>query len=171
MTLAEGGLGALGEIRTPDPRIRSPMLYPAELRARAWGRLPDLAGQDQRPSCRVDQGAARNLAAAFGKKPLPHHQIGARTAILEHDIDRSEAGMPAAVLAAIGRGSLLSVGTQRSIIIGVAACPGPGPVIMQIGDRELVVDMAVMSRVRECRHRDERQDCSRSKQFDHGRSP
>src|SRR5882757_6818718 len=26
--------GALGEIRTPDPRIRSPMLYPAELRAR-----------------------------------------------------------------------------------------------------------------------------------------
>ena len=30
----EVGLGALGEIRTPDPRIRSPMLYPAELRAR-----------------------------------------------------------------------------------------------------------------------------------------
>ena len=27
--------GALGEIRTPDPRIRSPMLYPAELRALA----------------------------------------------------------------------------------------------------------------------------------------
>ena len=25
--------GAPGEIRTPDPRIRSPMLYPAELRA------------------------------------------------------------------------------------------------------------------------------------------
>jgi hypothetical protein len=33
--------GALGEIRTPDPRIRSPMLYPAELRARAFVRLPD----------------------------------------------------------------------------------------------------------------------------------
>src|SRR4051794_17698928 len=29
--------GALGEIRTPDPRIRSPMLYPAELRARFAG--------------------------------------------------------------------------------------------------------------------------------------
>src|SRR6202171_4423027 len=28
-----GVVGALGEIRTPDPRIRSPMLYPAELRA------------------------------------------------------------------------------------------------------------------------------------------
>src|SRR5215468_6447804 len=25
--------GALGEIRTPDPRNRNPMLYPAELRA------------------------------------------------------------------------------------------------------------------------------------------
>jgi hypothetical protein len=27
-------IGALGEIRTPDPQIRSLMLYPAELRAR-----------------------------------------------------------------------------------------------------------------------------------------
>src|SRR5437667_7157744 len=35
MKLGEGGLGALGEIRTPDPRNRNPMLYPAELRARA----------------------------------------------------------------------------------------------------------------------------------------
>jgi hypothetical protein len=31
---AQLNTGALGEIRTPDPRIRSPMLYPAELRAR-----------------------------------------------------------------------------------------------------------------------------------------
>ena len=29
-------IGALGEIRTPGPRNRNPMLYPAELRARAW---------------------------------------------------------------------------------------------------------------------------------------
>jgi hypothetical protein len=29
----EGGAGALGEIRTPDPQIRSLVLYPAELRA------------------------------------------------------------------------------------------------------------------------------------------
>src|SRR6202158_5034648 len=40
--------GALGEIRTPDPRIRSPMLYPAELRARAsfrWvSRTPNFLG-------------------------------------------------------------------------------------------------------------------------------
>lgn len=43
-------IGALGEIRTPDPRNRNPMLYPAELRARARGRLSDLAGQGQRLS-------------------------------------------------------------------------------------------------------------------------
>ena len=29
------GNGALGKIRTPDPQIRSLVLYPAELRARA----------------------------------------------------------------------------------------------------------------------------------------
>src|SRR5690606_4634517 len=29
-----GGTGAPGEIRTPDPRLRRPVLYPAELRAR-----------------------------------------------------------------------------------------------------------------------------------------
>ena len=38
--------GALGEIRTPDPRIRSPMLYPAELRAhgcfKGWARNSNL---------------------------------------------------------------------------------------------------------------------------------
>jgi hypothetical protein len=37
--------GALGEIRTPDPRIRSPMLYPAELRARKF--FNGLAGSPQ----------------------------------------------------------------------------------------------------------------------------
>jgi hypothetical protein len=29
-------IGAPEEIRTPDPQIRSLVLYPAELRARAW---------------------------------------------------------------------------------------------------------------------------------------
>jgi hypothetical protein len=43
-------LGALGEIRTPGPRNRNPMLYPAELRARARGRLSDLARQGQQPN-------------------------------------------------------------------------------------------------------------------------
>src|SRR5690606_23897106 len=31
-------IGAPGEIRTPDPRLRRPVLYPAELRARRSGR-------------------------------------------------------------------------------------------------------------------------------------
>jgi hypothetical protein len=57
--------GALGEIRTPDPRIRSPMLYPAELRARAWVRLPDLAKQGylkKTPSARIsDPYCARTV--------------------------------------------------------------------------------------------------------------
>src|SRR5277367_1860055 len=35
--------GAPGEIRTPDPLVRSQMLYPAELRARA-AILPKFAG-------------------------------------------------------------------------------------------------------------------------------
>ena len=29
-------IGAPGGNRTPDPRLRRPMLYPTELRARAW---------------------------------------------------------------------------------------------------------------------------------------
>ena|GEM_PF-4920872 len=29
-------IGALEEIRTPDLRIRSPLLYPAELQAHIW---------------------------------------------------------------------------------------------------------------------------------------
>src|SRR3954454_23204922 len=42
--------GALGEIRTPDPRNRNPKLYPAELRARATGRLSDWARQGKQPN-------------------------------------------------------------------------------------------------------------------------
>jgi hypothetical protein len=56
---ARWAVGALGEIRTPDPRIRSPMLYPAELRAQSkantWrlgrpqnlslGKRPQIRGQ------------------------------------------------------------------------------------------------------------------------------
>ena len=37
--MAKMGGGAPGEIRTPDPLVRSQMLYPAELRARFLGRI------------------------------------------------------------------------------------------------------------------------------------
>jgi hypothetical protein len=40
-------IGALGEIRTPDPRIRSPMLYPAELRALSRRYLSRIAYENQ----------------------------------------------------------------------------------------------------------------------------
>src|SRR5712664_612884 len=63
-------LGALGEIRTPDPRIRSPMLYPAELRARAWARLPDLARQGQHP--------AAGPVAAMSQHQMTPRQLNAR---------------------------------------------------------------------------------------------
>ena len=36
--IAVGTIGAPEEIRTPDPQIRSLVLYPAELRARCAGR-------------------------------------------------------------------------------------------------------------------------------------
>ena len=49
--IIRSGNGALGEMRTPDPRIRSPMLYPAELRAREsfqwFSRTPNFLGTDQ----------------------------------------------------------------------------------------------------------------------------
>jgi hypothetical protein len=54
--LGEGGAGALGEIRTPDPRIRSPMLYPAELRARAWGSITRLGPTGPAACCRGRPG-------------------------------------------------------------------------------------------------------------------
>src|SRR5438477_8580962 len=48
--------GALGEIRTPDPRIRSPMLYPAELRAHQcfqWVEINDLKQKLRSPTTKT----------------------------------------------------------------------------------------------------------------------
>jgi hypothetical protein len=42
--------GAPGEIRTPDTQVRSLVLYPAELRARA-GRMFTLTGGRDNPVC------------------------------------------------------------------------------------------------------------------------
>jgi hypothetical protein len=75
--------------------------------------------------------------------------------------------MSAAVLTGIGGGSLFAVRTQRTIVISVAACPEPGPVIVLVGEEGLVMDMAVMPCVRERRHCDHRQNRSRSKKPDH----
>ena len=54
-------IGALGEIRTPDPRIRSPMLYPAELRAQfRMPRISELFAQ-------FYGGANRNIWRTFAE--------------------------------------------------------------------------------------------------------
>src|SRR5258708_671226 len=86
MKVGEGGLGALGEIRTPDPRIRSPMLYPAELRARAWARLPDLARQGQHP-------AAGPVAAMSQHQTTPSRSMPASVGrSLEKSISANDLG-------------------------------------------------------------------------------
>src|SRR5450631_1488831 len=105
--------GALGEIRTPDPRIRSPMLYPAELRARAW----------------VDYQTWPDRASSL----LPGRP--GRRAGLWRRRDRSEAGMSAAVLAEIGRSTLPAGIGRRAIVIGERAGLRSGPVIMAEADR------------------------------------
>src|ERR1700741_1412450 len=73
MKVGEGGLGALGEIRTPDPRNRNPMLYPAELRAR------------ERPGfwrCR-DASMGNGKLSEAGRGAAVLADIGGRTLVAE----------------------------------------------------------------------------------------
>ena len=72
--------GALGEIRTPDPQIRSLMLYPAELRARDRPGLADqgrktMGGSPQRQAAsRCLSGPPRpTVAKAVKSGPSPRH--------------------------------------------------------------------------------------------------
>src|SRR5258708_11189838 len=75
-------LGALGEIRTPDPRIRSPMLYPAELRARKsfqWvsngARTPGLFASDFCHYIPIRHAPSSHLAACFSSRPRSRGRI------------------------------------------------------------------------------------------------
>jgi hypothetical protein len=65
LIIQAGCIGALGEIRTPDPRIRSPMLYPAELRALS---LRTLARQNRKasPGIAVAEDFYRGFFNALG---------------------------------------------------------------------------------------------------------
>src|SRR5258706_80908 len=54
--------GALGGIRTPDPQIRSLVLYPAELRARG-------SVLTERPSVNKSQAAKSQAAATMPRAP------------------------------------------------------------------------------------------------------
>src|SRR2546430_17492795 len=67
--------GALGEIRTPDPRNRNPMLYPAELRARAaadYQTWPDRASRSEAgvPAAVLADIGGRALVAAVGRRAI-----------------------------------------------------------------------------------------------------
>jgi hypothetical protein len=69
LSRAYQGAGAPGEIRTPDPQIRSLVLYPAELRARVAQCTGDVPPQMQ---------AGRQLAVAIGWRL--HWQVSQGTA-------------------------------------------------------------------------------------------
>ena len=77
----ESGVGALGEIRTPDPRNRNPMLYPAELRARAVCRLSDLARQGQQRKSVAGMPPA--VLADIGRRALAAEEGGGTVVIGE----------------------------------------------------------------------------------------
>ena len=62
---------APGRIRTYDPRIRSPMLYPAELGARTvaiqvTGERAVKRNRETRPTCCLFPQAARSVAFDYG---------------------------------------------------------------------------------------------------------
>ncbi len=62
--------GALGGIRTPDLRIRSPLLYPAELRAHSLKRT--LAGRDTTDKCNTVFWMVKSMyRRKICKKPSP----------------------------------------------------------------------------------------------------
>src|SRR5262249_58728 len=67
-----GFIGALGEIRTPDPQIRSLVLYPAELRAQAIRTITQDAAADTPPlrGGGKTQGERQRQA---GRRPRPSH--------------------------------------------------------------------------------------------------
>ena len=104
--------GALGRIRTSDPRNRNPMLYPAELRARLFVGLPDWE-------------AKSNISTGF-----PPSAATSRST----STTRSEAGV-ATALSVVGRGTLNAKIVRRTIIISEGAGFRSRAVIVRIADR------------------------------------
>src|SRR5580700_7359562 len=95
---------ALGEIRTPDPRIRSPMLYPAELRAPARGSITRLGRTGP---------AARGRPPGTRRAPPERLTPRLRQLCAAHSV----AGVPAAILTEIGGRTLRTVSCRRTVII------------------------------------------------------
>src|SRR6185312_17506726 len=80
------GIGAPGEIRTPDHQVRSLVLYPTELRARGTDYCtscpgdapPDGAAPEGRAIIRIAKAAVNPSAASR----VPSHSSTRRTAIV-----------------------------------------------------------------------------------------
>ena len=76
--------------------------------------------------------------------------------------------MTAAVLTTIGCGALPAVDAERAIVIRVSTWQGAWPIIVQIGNEELVMSMVVvMPCMRKRRCRDHGQNCSHANKPDH----
>jgi hypothetical protein len=100
-------IGALGEIRTPDPRNRNPMLYPAELRALFTYLIEntyfiEMSGRKNRtvPCC----GCCKKFPLSFnGCHVLPAAPCDTdtthRAAVLAfaHDVEKPGAWLPAKI--------------------------------------------------------------------------
>ena len=109
--------GALGEIRTPDPRIRSPMLYPAELRARDLGSISRL-----------------DVTGPAAQEGCPSHRPGAARRCDTVEKRVSETGISSA-LRAIGRRALHTVVCRWPVIVGESSGHRTGAIIMAVTDR------------------------------------
>jgi hypothetical protein len=89
--------GAPGEIRTPDPQIRSLVLYPAELRARrvlaigfaAYWQAPAPAGRARAQGSRRTAAVAAGIAAGIcGRRPAIFLGLGLGAKALAKSVDQ-----------------------------------------------------------------------------------
>src|SRR6185312_8614363 len=112
--LDEDGPGALGEIRTPDPRNRNPMLYPAELRARS---APGLAHVPTAETSGYQTSANSTSGAVPARRRYPASRVSVAHLTGEAAQPLSEAGMAPVVLSEIGGRALVTVVGRRTVII------------------------------------------------------
>src|SRR5437763_10048679 len=124
--------GALGEIRTPDPRIRSPSLYPSELRAPAGS------------ITRVSRTGLPTTKRRSIVRKMPALLSG------------SEARMSTAVLAEIGGRTLRTGIVRGTVVVGEGAGQRPRPVIVPVADfvgQPVIANMVLVSpRLRQTRN-------------------